>query len=103
MEIIKINRYVLDVLMGPPYDHIVLLYNKERGLFCRLYFKDQVSGLNISKSGAIYNVTLDNSKFASIVDILRNEKPVYFHYYETNALIKTQKEPVGEEEGLSVT
>jgi hypothetical protein len=34
-----------------------------------------------------------------ILDLLRNEKPVYFHGYEpTMCLISTSSEPVGEEE-----
>ncbi len=40
------------------------------------------------------------NQFADFVDILRNEKPVYFHWNaETNGVfLATGKEPVGEEE-----
>jgi len=40
------------------------------------------------------------SMYGHIIDILRNEKPIYFSYYEISKLgfIRTGKEPVGEGE-----
>ena len=40
------------------------------------------------------------SMYAHIIDILRNEKPIYFSYYELSKIgyIRTGKEPVGEGE-----
>jgi hypothetical protein len=40
------------------------------------------------------------SMYPNVLDILRNEKPIYFSYYETSKLgfIRTGKEPVGEGE-----
>lgn len=39
------------------------------------------------------------SELHSMVDMLRNEKPIYLYYHDgTNAYIRTGKEPVGEGE-----
>lgn len=39
------------------------------------------------------------SQFSAVLEILRNEKPVYlFHFSPSNAGLQTGREPVGEEE-----
>jgi hypothetical protein len=48
----------------------------------------------------VFDVFYHMDSWAAILDVLRNEKPVYFHYNDTNnfAQIYTGREPVGEEE-----
>ena len=51
-------------------------------------------------SPPFYYVRFRGNQFQSVVDLLRNEKPVYLHWNEssTGAFIATGKEQVGEEE-----
>jgi hypothetical protein len=44
----------------------------------------------------VKTVNVDATNFTIVLDILRNEKPVYGDH--TSAAVTTQKEPVGEEE-----
>ena len=48
----------------------------------------------------LYSMHLPSSQFASVVDLLRNESPVYFSFLSTtnHALLNTINEPVGEGE-----
>ena len=41
---------------------------------------------------------LPSSMFGNIVDILRNEKPVYIYFVSGRAFLGTSAEPIGEEE-----
>ncbi|NVM30702.1 MAG: hypothetical protein HWN65_17815 [Candidatus Helarchaeota archaeon] len=51
-------------------------------------------------SGSNYKTYWKMSQFADVVDILRNEKPLWFYFGEKTkvANIQTTQEPVGEEE-----
>lgn len=55
-----------------------------------------------STSGGVtsYYARFEQSEFADAVDLLRNEKPVYFQYNDTTngAFLATSPEPVGEGE-----
>jgi len=48
-----------------------------------------------------YYVRFRGTQFSDVLDLLRNEKPVYLHWNDTSkgAFLATTKEPVGEEEG----
>lgn len=68
-----------------------------------LYFvpEGKVLGTNrIRMNQNICDVYYPMSSWAQCVDLLRNEKPVYFFYDDSNktAVIKTSDEPIGEEE-----
>lgn len=49
-------------------------------------------------SGGIIRMHLPSSMFHSVVDILRNEKPVNIYFAANRGFLGTAKEPVGEEE-----
>ena len=51
-------------------------------------------------SKTIYYVYYENEMYADVIDILRNEKPLYFYYNSDNheSYITTEDEPVGENE-----
>jgi hypothetical protein len=53
-----------------------------------------------SKTGNLINLNFPISKFNYVIDLLRNEDPVYISYNETNKLgvISSAKEEVGEGE-----
>ena len=65
------------------------------------FYEDGVNmSQNISSSGRVY-LHYPASKFSWVLDILRNEKPV-FYYLNTSSrfgYIGTSREAVGEEEG----
>jgi hypothetical protein len=51
--------------------------------------------------GGKYRMYFHRKYFAEVLDMLRNEKPVYFHYWEgpgDNSHLSTMLEPVGENE-----
>ena len=47
-----------------------------------------------------YHIFLDKEKFPAFIDILRNEKPLFFYYdfEDDSTYITTSDEPVGENE-----
>jgi len=56
---------------------------------------------NRMRSGRdVFDVYYHTDAWAAILDVLRNETPVYFNYQDSNnaAQIYTGREPVGEEE-----
>lgn len=58
-------------------------------------------GTNRKRSGRnVFDIYYPMSTWAQSVDLLRNEKPVYFFYDDSSntAVIKTSDEPIGEEE-----
>ena len=68
-----------------------------------LYFvpEGETLGTNRKRAGQnVFDVYYSMSTWSQCVDLLRNEKPVYFYYDDSNntAVIKTSDEPIGEEE-----
>lgn len=51
-----------------------------------------------SQSGGIIRMHLPSAMFHSVVDVLRNEKPVYIYFAQGRGFLATSKEPVGEGE-----
>lgn len=101
MEIFEIADYRLNIIFARSHDHIVMLYDKNR-LVARLFFRKDQETVHITKADNVYSVIYNTRHYPSVVDLLRNEKPVYFHYYESGATLSTSREPVGEAEmGLS--
>ena len=63
--------------------------------------ESETMGTNRKRSGRnVFDVYDKMSTWSQCVDLLRNEKPVYFFYDDSNntAVIKTSDEPIGEEE-----
>lgn len=66
--------------------------------FCKNFMRDNFVEQVGSKT--VYNVFLRADKYPSFIDILRNEKPLFFYYNLSEHLmyITTTDEPVGEAE-----
>lgn len=106
----EIEKYVVTYFGGAgrskrPYKYraIISLYNSA-GQFGSLYFHCDPCTLpdsdQLSEQGTLGS-HFPLEEMPRILDILRNEKPVYFHQYldwPTMGLISTSEEPVGEGE-----
>ena len=57
-----------------------------------MFFED------VYESGGIIRMHLPSSMFANVLDVLRNEKPIYIYFINGRAFLTTSLEPVGEEE-----
>ena len=80
----------------------VMLYEAGSGRYRgRIYFHPDGNELiDPTESGGVITLRYNLCQLPSVIDMLRNEKPVYIYYYSVgNAGLKTGKEPVGEEEG----
>jgi hypothetical protein len=60
----------------------------DRGMF----FEDDY------ESGGIIRMHLPSAMFGNVLDVLRNEQPVYVYFVAGKALLGTSSEPIGEEE-----
>jgi hypothetical protein len=47
------------------------------------------------KKGGDFTMNLPTSMFGDVVDLLRNEIPVYFSFHEGRAVLGTANEPIG--------
>lgn len=50
------------------------------------------------ESNGIIRMHLPSAMFENVLDVLRNEKPIYVYFGAGRALLATSLEPVGEEE-----
>ena len=53
---------------------------------------------NDYESGGIIRMHLPSAMFDNVLDVLRNEKPVYIAFLQGRGFLSTSKEPVGEAE-----
>lgn len=53
---------------------------------------------NDYESGGIIRMHLPSTMFKNVLDVLRNEKPVYIYFVQSRAFLGTAKEPIGEGE-----
>jgi hypothetical protein len=49
-------------------------------------------------SGGIIRMHLPSTMFRNVLDVLRNEGPVYIYFAQNRGFLSTSKEPVGEGE-----
>lgn len=82
------------------------LYDAQNKLLCMAAFVERTGplpGPRQSISGTVF-LSFHRSDLSSVIDMLRNEKPVIFNWSADNqsAQITTGKEPVGEEEGRHI-
>ncbi len=77
----------------------ILLYDDKSHCVGRIRFSDPETPLpkDFEKYGTI-RMFLYSDMFLNVVDILRNEKPIFLHGSPGEYYISTEKEPVGEEE-----
>ncbi len=98
-----INTYFANMLAPKPYGGKRLM--NLNGSFGKaiVWFIPDNSPLpdNQKHSGEnVFDVYYHTSDWDALIDLLRNEKPVHFNYYEANNSVQiyTGTEPVGEEE-----
>lgn len=53
---------------------------------------------NDYQSGGIIRMHLPSAMFENVLDVLRNEKPVYIYFAQGRGFLSTSKEPIGEAE-----
>jgi hypothetical protein len=101
----NIEVYFVNVLSPNPYAGRRLM--NVRGSFGKaiLWFMPNDSTLpaNRKRSGQnVFDVYYHMDAWEAILDVLRNEKPVFFSFHDTNnaAQIYTGEEPVGEGEDI---
>jgi hypothetical protein len=98
MATTQIAKYIVQYAANhfPPR---IWLYNDTGAGIGQLVFKPNGAALPSDSSGSLY-YHLDD--FQNVIDILRNEKPVYWSFVGTGSgnenAIRTSREPVGEAE-----
>ena len=75
----------------------IRLWSASGFLGSALFMKDATL-LGAGKYVGGYVLYYDNGDLPWVVDMLRNEKPVYLSYDRGNAWLKTTQEPIGEGE-----
>jgi len=53
---------------------------------------------NDYQSGGIIRMHMPSAMFENVLDVLRNEKPVYIYFAQNRGFLSTSKEPIGEGE-----
>jgi hypothetical protein len=100
----EVKNYRVNVAAHPDgfneWRAMISLYDENGASFGTIHFTDELSGrdneINLTGHSTIW-APLD--AYHRILDLLRNEKPIFLWLYETGrALISTSLEPVGEEE-----
>ncbi len=74
-------------------------YNANTNVMSCVFYNDE-DNVPANSSGTRVNLYYPYSKLSDVLDILRNEKPVYFGFIESTKVgyVATKKEPVGEGE-----
>ena len=98
MATVEIAKYTVQYAANR-FSPRIWFYNATGGSIGQLVFKPNGASLPPDSSGSLY-YHLDD--FQNVIDILRNEKPVYWSFVGTGTgnenAIRTSKEPVGEGE-----
>ena len=77
----------------------IALYDKNNKTRAYLRFNDPGMFFeNDYESNGIIRMHLPTSMFENILDILRNENPVYIYFRQNRGFLTTSKEPIGEGE-----
>lgn len=83
----------------------IRLYWEDRERATLWFYRDGTGSISdnasfMSAGYTHYYGRFSQSQFADFIDILRNEKPVYFHWNDDSkgVFLATGEEPVGEEE-----
>ncbi len=53
---------------------------------------------NDYEDGGVIRMHLPSAMFASVLDVLRNEKPLYIYFAQGRGFLSTSTEPIGENE-----
>jgi len=101
-----IKTYTVQITnCASPYAYI-MLFDSEIGAKSkyrvRLNFTmmQEINSYTMTQNGTFIDVTMNFKTFASVVDLLRNEKPLSFYWIPTTKVctISSSEEPVGEGE-----
>jgi hypothetical protein len=81
----------------------IALYNTTDTIFGTIYVRpdSETIATPIIDATGQYRMYIHRKYLADVLDMLRNEKPVHFHYWEGgggNSHLGTTREPVGENE-----
>ena len=103
---IEIKNYSVDVPNDPSRDPYIMLLGPDASAGTeyrvRLNFAapTEENTFSLEQNGDFVNVSMTRDRLQLVIDILRNEKPVFFNWSITSkiAILSTDKEPVGEGE-----
>lgn len=77
----------------------IALYDSDGKTAAYVRFNDPgMTFENDYESGGIIRMHLPSTMFENVLDVLRNEKPVYIYFAQNRGFLSTSKEPVGEGE-----
>jgi hypothetical protein len=77
----------------------IALYDGNNKTVAYLRFNDPgMSFENDSESGGRIRMHLPSAMFENVLDVLRNEKPVYIYFAQGRGFLSTSREPIGEGE-----
>jgi len=77
----------------------IALYDSKSKPIAYVRFNDPgMTFENDYQSGGIIRMHLPSAMFHNVLDVLRNEKPVYIYFAQNRGFLSTSKEPVGEGE-----
>lgn len=77
----------------------IALYGNDGRPAAFLRFNDEGMAFeNDSLLGDIIRMHLPSEMFSNVIDVLRNEQPVYIYWAQNRGFLSTSKEPIGEGE-----
>lgn len=77
----------------------ISVYGTDGKVKAFIRFNDQgMTFENDEDSGGIIKMHLPSAMFKNVLDVLRNEKPVYVYFAAGRGFLSTSKEPIGESE-----
>ena len=93
----KVVLYGKDSTGGNLVAFIHCFYNGKNEMTCEFYREGSVLPENRNAGGRV-GLTYPWSHFDAVLDVLRNEKPLFFGFIESTKVgyVSTQDEPVGE-------
>ncbi|MEL6695280.1 MAG: hypothetical protein AAFV78_07215 [Bacteroidota bacterium] len=101
----EVKHYAVRVHGGPKGEgHKIRaqihLFDDKNKLVGVIDFFDPKTTLPEDESGELIRMALPSDQLSTIIDILRNEKPIFLEWQDAlkNAYISTTQEPVGEGE-----
>lgn len=100
---IQIRTYNVESFSSNQNPASINLYDKTGKHFAIAIFRPDSEDLPEANHGTDgkYRLYYYRKYFSDVIDLLRNEKPVYMHFWSgagSNTHIGTKREPVGEEE-----
>ncbi len=77
----------------------ITLYDANNKVVAYVRFNDPgMTFENDYQSDGIIRMHLPSAMFENVLDVLRNEKPVYIYFAQNRGFLATSKEPIGEAE-----